>query len=982
MSAALARHDQILADTVDAAGGEVVKTTGDGFLARFSSPLSGLTAAINSQLALCNEPWSMATPLRVRMGVHTGETENRDSDHFGPVVNRAARIMAAGHGGQVLFSGAAAALIERQLPPGTALRDLGRHRLKDLTLPEHLFQLVHPDLPSEYPPPVTLDSRPHNLPLQTTEFFGRESEISTIVAMLRSPSTKLVTVVGPGGAGKTRLALQVAGEMVESFRGGVFFVDLSTEREPVAAFEAVVRSLDLATTRDRDPLQTLKARLRDQEMLLVLDNLEQVTSVGLGISELLAYCPELKVMVTSRETLRVRAEQVFPVPPLDLPHPNRTIEEIGASEAVQLFVDRARSVRPEFDLTVANAPVVAEIVLRLDGLPLALELAAARLKLFTPADLLSRLRTRLDVLGAGGRDLPDRQRTLWGAIGWSYELLDSDERKAFELMSVFTSTRLEAVEEVATEVGAIDVLESLSSLVDKSLIRTEEDRGSQRFSMLLMIKEFAESQLDEDPIRQRLVRAAHARHYSEVARNLKERLSGPERESALTDLVAEIGNLRSAWRHWVNENDLKQLFGMIDALWVLHEARGWYQAAIEFATDTLTVLSRAEASEELAEEELTVRTSLARAVMAVRGYGPEVEAAFKQVLELSAASQRPIAQSSVLRALATYHMNLADFDQVVEHGRQLLELAEREDDRALEAEGHYVFGMGTAFGGNLEVGLSHLDRAIQMHDPAKRGSNRFRLGPDTGVVARIASGLLLWQRGEIDEGISRVNNGLAFARAIDHPYSIAYGLYHNGFLALGRQRYADTVEWAEQLDRIARENDYQLWSTLATVLKGVATAALGDSEEGLRLTEVGIELYQGLSSPPIFWPLILGLRAYVHVLSGDLARANELIDEALELDGGDPDHLVIKGDVMAQMGDLSGSDLAFGHAVEIASERRLRLTELRARTRMASRPGASPTNDELEALLALLSTFSEGRDEVHLLAAQQVLASFGITGSG
>ncbi|HJU51828.1 MAG TPA: adenylate/guanylate cyclase domain-containing protein, partial [Acidimicrobiia bacterium] len=442
MAPALARHDGILTGAVGRAGGQVIKATGDGILARFDTAPDALAAAVDAQKSLASEPWGMVGSLKVRMGIHTGESEQRGGDYFGPTMNRTARIMAAGHGGQVLFSAMAARLVDDRLPHGAALRDLGIHRLKDLTQPEHLFQLVHDELESQFPALTTLDSRPHNLPLQATEFFGRSAEISTIDAMLRSPGTKLVTIVGPGGAGKTRLGLQVAAEQIERFADGVFFVDLSAERAPDAAYEAIVRALALSVTGGGDPLQILRSRLRDKSMLLVLDNFEQVTAAALGVSELLNHSPGLKVIVTSRETLRVRAEHVFPVPPLSLPHPKHSTAEIAASESVQLFVERAVAVRPDFVISDENARVIAEICNRLDGLPLAIELAAARLNVFTPADLLSRLRTRLDVLGAGGRDLPDRQRTLWGAIAWSYELLDEKERDVFELMAVFSPTRL------------------------------------------------------------------------------------------------------------------------------------------------------------------------------------------------------------------------------------------------------------------------------------------------------------------------------------------------------------------------------------------------------------------------------------------------------------------------------------------------------------------------------------------------------------
>jgi predicted ATPase/class 3 adenylate cyclase len=980
MPAALARHDAILFGAVSEAQGKVVKTTGDGMIAVFDSIDGAVAATIHGQKALSAEPWGPSGPLRVRMGVHVGDAESRDGDYFGPALNRTARIMAAGHGGQVLFSAAVAGLARGRLPVGATLRDLGIHRLKDLTLPEHLYQLVHDDLDSEFPAPITLDARPHNLPLQSTEFLGRGNELAAIQLMLESPNTRLLTIAGPGGAGKTRLGLQLAGEQLDRFRDGVFFVDLSAARDPGAAFEAIVHVLDLSVSGGGDSLQILKSRLRDRQMLLVLDNFEQVTAAGVGLSELLQHAPDLKIVVTSRETLRVRAEHVFPVPPLSLPHPRDPTARIAESEAVQLFTERARAVRPDFALSDENAAVIAEICLRLDGLPLAIELAAARLNVFTPSDLLDRLRKRLDVLGAGGRDLPDRQRTLWGAIGWSYELLNDDERELFEVMSVLSTTDLAALESVAsTALGSPSVLDSLASLVDKSLVRSDAAGASQRFSMLLMIKEFAEERLGANPERERNARGAHAHYFSDFAKRLADRLYGAERESALADLTSEIGNLRAAWRFWVDRGDLQQLLNLIDGLWALYEAKGWYHTAIELASNTLGLLETAEPSPELAAEELTLRTSLGRALMAVRGYGVDVEEEFKRALDIAQTAGTAVQRFPVLRALATYYMGIAEFAKATEYGRQLLELGEREGDETILVEGHYVFGAGSAFGGDLHTGLTHLNRAIELHDPRVHGSARFRLGPNTGVVARVASGFLIWQGGALEMAVARITGSLDIAREIEHPYSIAYALYHNGFLALNRGRFEECLRFAHELAEVANENDYVLWKTLATVLEGVARTALGELEEGLALTESGIDLYQGLTTPPIFWPLILGLRALVHGMAGQPRRAIELIDEAIDLGGNQGvavEFSLYKGDflMMIPEPDPDGAEQAYLDALELSRGSGQRLTELTALTKLVGlhrQTGRSP--DRSGELAAVYETFTEGLDEHDLVMAREAL---------
>ncbi len=948
-------------------------------IAVFDSVSDSLSAAIDSQGGLEREEWGPTGPILVRMGIHSGDAESREGDYFGPAMNRAARIMAAGHGGQVLVSGIAST--SGYMPPGVQLRDLGMHRLKDLTEPEHLYQVVHEDLRSEFPAPRTLDGRPNNLPQQATEFLGRDAELAAIHLMLESPTTRLLTVTGPGGAGKTRIALQVAADELDRFPDGVFFVDLSSERDPDSVFDAVAGTLGIPVSGGSDALEVLKIRLRDSRMLLVLDNFEQVAAAAVGLSELLQHAPGIKVLVTSRETLRVRVEKVFPVPPLSLPHPDDAASVIAESEAVALFTDRARAVRPDFAVTDDNASTIAEICLRLDGLPLAIELAAARLNVFSPSDLLERLRERLDILGAGGRDLPDRQRTLWGAIGWSYELLDQKERDVFELLSVFSSTDLHSLESVAAEVlGGVDALDTLGSLVDKSLVRRTDRALTQRFSMLLMIKEFAESKLSESPDREAATRRAHAEYFCGLVDGIGVRLHSADRQAALDELEPELGNLRTAWDYWIARDGVEQIFRMIEGMWALHETRGWYRAAIDLANDAIGILDRTDPSPVLLAEQLALRMSLARAMMAVRGYGPETEEAYRRAMEASETVGTPEQRFPVLRALATYYMGIAQFPAVVDLGRQLLELGEQAGDDSMLIEGHYVYGAATAFSGEVEAGLFHLERAIELHDPQVHDSGRFRLGPNTGVVARTASGILLWQRGKLEQGIERVEEALEVARQIGHPYSIAYGLHHNGLLALYRRRFEEAQHWARELAIVSEENDYLVWRTLSTVFEGAAISRLGDPETGLTMSERGIELYHGLTAPPVFWPDLLRLRALVHSIAGRHERALELIEEALAIGGSDdltnPEYRVVKGDVLWAFPnpDLKTVEEIFLGAAGDAGAGGAHLMELQALTRLVGvrrEMGRSP--DGSEELESLYATFTEGLEEHDLMAAREML---------
>ena len=982
MRTALARHDAILREAVVATGGSIVKTTGDGLMATFVSVSSCLASCIDAQRTLGGTPWETDEPLRVRMGINVGEAEERAGDFYGTAVNRAARIMAAGHGGQVLVSALAAQLARDGLPAGASLLDLGAHRLKDLTEPEHLFQLAHDDLATDFPPLATLDSRPNNLPVQVSEFFGRHAEMTAARVMLSTPGVRLVTLTGPGGTGKTRLALQVAAELVDSYRDGVFIVDLSAERDADAAFEAVLRDLGIASTRDGSPLQVLKAKLADRNMLIVLDNFEQVTDAAVGVSEILLHCPDIVVVATSREALRLRGEHVLAVPPLTLPDPAASLTAISQSEAVDLFVDRARSARADFALTAENASAVAEITVRLDGLPLAIELAAARLRLFTVGELLERLRTRLDVLGSGARDLPGRQRTLRSTIEWSYDLLDTDECRVFQMMSVFSSARLETVEAVAAAVyDDIDALGVLSSLVDKSLISSVDEGAYRRFTLLQTIRSYASERLDSVPSESAAIRLAHARHFAELTAELLPGLESADGESAMSDMLVELGNLRSAWQYWVEARDLDQMRRLMYGLWIFHDANGWYQGVIDLMTDFLGVLESG-ASPETPEEEMTVRSSLGRALTVVRGYTGDADEQFNRILELSHApgTSTPI---PILRALANYHSYRNDMPKAAALGRQIFQQAELLDDALGSVEGHLVFGYTTAMLGDLEDGLRHLDIAVDLFEGMSGGA-RFRGGPSPGVVACNASALLLRQGGWAGQAGVRAARAMAVARSLNHPLSLAYALYHTGLLHLFGRDFDRSMEHARELAMLAADNDWPVWRALASVLDGVSLVGTGAAEDGIAMTEAGNDVYRGLTTPPVFWPGLVGLRGIAFAMAGRMSRALELADEALEAAGpneGYYPHLrLFRADCLAGLpeSDPETVEGAYRDAIRVARTAFDRMSELAATSRLVvllrSRGALGGEHGELERLVA---AFTESFDQPELVEAQAVLANSG-----
>ncbi len=443
MRDALTRHDALLSGGITAHGGVVVTERGEGdsFFTLFARPSDALVAACALQRALAEEPWpAEVVPLRVRMALHTGEVESREgSDYRGAAVNRCARLRAVAHGGQLLLSAATYELVRDAVPDGVSLRDLGDHRLKDLTRSEHIFQAVIPGLPTDFPPLPTLDRQRHNLPVQPTVLIGREREVAMVQERLLEPATRLLTLTGPGGTGKTRLALQVAAEALDAWRDGVFFVNLAPISDPALVVPTIAQTLGVSEAGSQPLSVTLHAFLRDKQMLLVLDNCERVLDAAPEVTNVLTACTGVRVLATSQATLGLRGERVYPVPPLTVPDMALlpSLETLTQYDAVRLFIARAQDVHPVFAVTNETAPAVAEICVRLDGLPLALELAAARVRLLPPHALLARLSDRLTLLTGGARDLPARQRTLRATIDWSYNLLNAEEQALFARLSVF-----------------------------------------------------------------------------------------------------------------------------------------------------------------------------------------------------------------------------------------------------------------------------------------------------------------------------------------------------------------------------------------------------------------------------------------------------------------------------------------------------------------------------------------------------------------
>ena len=606
---ALIRHDALVEAAVTARNGSLVRPRGEGDsrFAVFPLATDALEAAVAMQKALYVEPWPTPTPLRVRVALHTGDADLRAGDYYGSAVNRCARLRSAAHGGQTLISRATYSLVLDYPFSDLDLRDLGEHRLKDLVQPEHIYQVITHGLPADFPPLKTLDARPNNLPLLRSPLIGREQELASVRSLLMEDAVALLTLTGPGGTGKTRLAVQVAADLIDYFQDGVSFVSLASVTDPDLVPLEIAEALGVKESGTQSLVESLIEHLRDKRLLLVLDNFEQVVEAAPILAQMLAYARHLKLLVTSRSLLRLSEERDFPVPPLALPDPKRLppVAQLAQYDAIRLFIDRAMSASPTFALTEANAPAIAGICARLDGLPLAIELAAARVGFLPPQSMLKRLESRLRVLTGGARDLPARQQTLRSTIEWSHDLLNEQEQQLFRRLAVFAGGRtLEAIEAICgpeveppspTGPGprppappALDALESVASLVDKSLLNREEQMagGEPRFVMLETIHEYARERLAESGEALE-IGERHARFFLDLAERAEPELNGDEQAGWLRRLEEEYDNIRAALR-WAPEHAPELGLRLAGALWLFWEIRGYLSETRHLLADLLS----------------------------------------------------------------------------------------------------------------------------------------------------------------------------------------------------------------------------------------------------------------------------------------------------------------------------------------------------------------------------------------------------------
>lgn len=769
----LDEHRRVLRTVFAKEDGQEISTAGDAFLVAFSQARKAVAAAVEAQRALSVHLWPEGVSVRVRMGLHTGEPITEIGDYVGLDVHRASRICSVGYGGQILVSQAVGARVSLDFPPGVSLRDLGTHRLKDLKTHEHLFQVVHPDIPTDFPPLRSLDARPNNLPIQLTSFIGREREIEEVKRCLGV--SRLVNIMGSGGAGKTRLALQAAADLVEGYRDGVWLVELAPMSDPSLVPRAVASAVGASEQPWRAPIETLTEFLRDKSVLILLDNCEHMLAACAYLTgALLRVCPNLKILATSREALKVTGETTWRIPPLSIPDSRHlpSTDRLSEYDSVRLFVDRAAAITPHFAVTMSNVPAIAQICHCLDGIPLAIELAAARVKVLAVEQIAARLDDRFRLLTEGSRNALPRQQTLRGVMDWSFDLLSTNERVLFRRLSVFAGGwALEAAETVCSgnEVEASEILDLLTHLVDKSLVVAETGGNEARYRLLETVRQYAKVRLDESG-EFSIIRRNHCNWYLGLAEQAATALQGSHVEEWLARLETEHDNFRAAltWSQ-TEPPDAEPGLRLAGALWWFWFLRGYWTEGRRWL-----------------EVVVSSRNAVAPATLAPALLGASVfawrrgdnEAAATLGAESLALYEASIDKHGI--ALALQHLGYVASDRGEDD--RALALSEQSFQLCKELGDRWLSTFPLVLQGQISLRRGDLDRAAACFEESlalrREAGDRSRLASSLGLLGKVALA-----RGDYVRGSTLYKEGLTVSRSLGDKHLIARCLEGLAYIA-------------------------------------------------------------------------------------------------------------------------------------------------------------------------------------------------------
>jgi predicted ATPase len=822
MPEALRRHDELLRTAIEARGGHVFKTVGDAFCAAFARAADAVLAATEAQRALAAEDWRAVDGLTVRMALHSGLTDERDNDYFGPTVNRVARLLAVGHGGQVLISRASMELIGEQLPAEHGFLDLGEHRLKDLTQPERVHQLVAPDLALEFPPLRSLDHLSNNLPAQVSSFVGRENDIADVLDLLERH--RLVTLVGAGGVGKTRLALHVGADLLHNYSDGVWFVDLARISESDLVSSVTAQALGMSQQQGSSIGDAIPQWLKKKRLLLIFDNCEHVVeTVAELAASILAIAPKVRILATSRQPLAISGEAAHRLP--SLPHPadapGLTADEALRYGAIVLFAERAKAADARFALTDTNARTVADICRRLDGIPFAIELAAARVKMLSVASLAQRLDERFRLLTGGNRDVMPRQKTLSALIDWSYDLLGPSERLLFARLGIFAGGfSLHAVTNVCggEDLDEIDILDLLGSLTDKSLVVADVGGEHERYRLLESTAAYARDKVRAVNEHEALARR-HAEYFRDQARGAAD-VSG--RGSTLSWLAAsglELDNDRKALAWALTQDNDAALGGVIAgslaALWIgaglAVEGRYWITLALERLNDS-------------DHPHVRLRLWLALGDIAL---GPRKYEAAEQALRLSVSVGDDRSRARAQRSLAFSLLQMGRHEEAVPIIERALALARACGDShtlvdCLQIQGNVAWRCGDA-----RMARELLAQALAAFRSA---------GNETAASGVLGSSAEMeFACGNFEQAARANNEALAIDEYGQYPINVATGRTNGAAYLLALGDVAAARDFAREGLHVARRVGFEQAIVVALQHLALLSAMGGASERAARL---------------------------------------------------------------------------------------------------------------------------------------------------
>jgi predicted ATPase/class 3 adenylate cyclase/DNA-binding CsgD family transcriptional regulator len=913
-----ARHHSILREAIESNNGFVFQIIGDAFCAAFHKAGDALRAAVMAQQKLQNEPWGEII-IYVRIGIHTGEAENEGDEYHGyTTLSFVQRLMSAGHGGQILVSSTAENLLREQVPEHITLRNMGLQKFAGVPSPVRVFQVIAPDLPTEFLPLRTIDNLPNNLPTQLTSFVGRERELADVKRLLQS--TRLLTLIGPGGTGKTRLSIQAASEMLDQYPDGVWFVELAPILDPLLVPRATAIAIGLRDEPHRPAIDLLCDYLREKKILIVVDNCEHLIDACAGMAErILRAALDMRILASSREALGIGGEVTYRVPSLGLPDLSHLppVESLSQFEAVRLFIDRATAAVPTFTVTNTNAPSLAQVCFRLDGIPLAIELAAAKIRVLSLEQIAARLDDRLRLLTSGSRTALERHQTLRAAIDWSYNLLSPAEQVLFQRLSVFVGGwRLEAAESVC-EGGSVrseEVLDLLEQLIHKSLVNKEEEQGESRYQMLETIRQYANEKLiqagEEHDIRDR-----HLHYFLNLSEQIEPGLVSPQQKEWFARTENERNNLRVALGHAIGTDVEAGLYisGRLEHFWRSFDAREGMRWLAEF-------LQKSE-SKEYPHARAKALYTQGRILFGDFEKYYEAEAATDEALALFRAVGDPYGEVDSLVSLGWIFGTIADAAKRAEVLKQALTLARTLGDIRRQAYALYVMGWDHR---DYTLAFARWEQSIKLYR---------QIGHWAGLANALSDmGYFLLVDNQIDKAEEHLDEAnLLFQQLNIRGRSQLLNAY--GEIALRRGDFERALDYFQESARISNEIGSRinyLWSkghcgfaelragAITEAYKIFAETAQEFQKDGSRIGVV--YMMEGMSS---FYITIGKAEPAARLIGWADRTRQEISDPRPKLEQADIDKVIAA--CIAKMGEAAfsgaheeGKKLSLDEAVELA----------------------------------------------------------------